>query len=342
MTQARRVLDEVAARAQLDLTVDEDLIGGQAWDEHGTFCRDETVAAAAASAGVLCGAVGGPTYDGLVSEGTPEEKDGLMRLRRALDVFAGIRPAIALPHLQERSPYRREVLGGADLVVLREMCGGVMFAHPRGVDRAGPLRCGFDTAAYREDEIARHAQVGFELARRRKKKVTSVDKANVMESGVLWREVVSEVACDHPDVEIEHLYADNCSYQLALDPRPFDVIVTDNLFGDILSDQAGALAGSLGMLPSACLRGLDAGAGPGIYEPVHGSAPDIAGLGIANPIGMILSVAMFLRHGLDRADLAHQVEAACADATVTTRTPDLGGRASSTEMTDAVLRRLDR
>ena len=272
MAQCLRVLDSVVDHASLDLVVVEDLIGGQAWDAYGTFCRDETVATARGSDGVLCGAVGGPAYDDLIPDGSPEEKDGLMRLRRELDVHAGIRPAVALPHLAGVSPYRPEVIDGADLIVLREMCGGVMFASPRGVDRSRAGRRGLDTAAYDEYEIARHARVAFELARRRRGRVTSVDKANVMESGVLWREVVSEVATEFPDIELEHLYADVCSYRIAVNPVVFDVIVADNLFGDILSDQAGALAGSLAMLPSACLPGLDRSAGPGIYEPVHGSA----------------------------------------------------------------------
>ncbi len=339
--QGCRVLNAIAAENHLDLCLDSDLIGGAAWDIHGTFCRHETVAAAKQSVGVLCGAVGGPQYDNLVPEGTPEEKDGLMRLRRELDVYAGIRPATALAHLASQTPFRSDAIAGADVIVLREMCGGVMFCEPRGISRNGAVRIGTDTAAYDENEIARHARAGFLLARKRRGKVTSVDKANVMESGVLWREVVTEVAAEFLDVELEHLYADNCSYQLAINPRRFDVIVTDNLFGDILSDQAGALCGSLAMLPSACLPGLDAGAGPGIYEPVHGSAPDIAGLGIANPIGMILSVALLLRYGLARDDLATQLEMACARATVETRTPDLGGTASTEQMTDSVLEQLD-
>lgn len=335
-----RVLEAIAADAGLGITVVQDLIHGQAWDAHGTFCRDETVEVAKASAGVLCGAVGGPQYDNLVPDGTPEQKDGLMRLRRELDVFAGIRPATATAHLLAHTPYRPDVIAGVDLIVLREMCGGVMFAQPRGIDRSG-TRHGFDTNAYSEAEIERHARVGFELARRRRGKVSSADKANVMESGVLWREVVTEVGVEYPDVELSHLYADNCSYQIAIDPTQFDVIITDNLFGDILSDQAAALAGSLGMLPSASLPGLDPLAGPGIYEPVHGSAPDIAGQGVANPIGMILSVSLLLRYGLARPDLAGRIDHACAAATQSVRTRDLGGTATTTEMTDEVLRRLE-
>ncbi len=339
--QARRVLDAMIAEANLRVAIDEDLIGGQSWDTHGTFCTDHVVDAAKASIGVLCGAVGRPRYDNLIAHGTPEQKDGLMRLRRELDTFAGIRPAVSLPHLAGCTPYRPEVIAGVDLVVLREMCGGVMFAPPRGVTRGEDGRYGFDTAAYSEGEIARHARAGFELARGRRALVTSVDKSNVMESGVLWREVVTEVAAEFADVALEHMYADNCSYQLAINPRRFDVILADNLFGDILSDQAGALAGSLAMLASACLPGLSPDAGPGIYEPVHGSAPDIAGRGVANPLGMILSVALLLRHGLGRHDLALLVEAAVGDATRVVRPRDLGGRASTVETTDAVLRALE-
>lgn len=341
MGQARRILEFCIADSGIDLRIDDDIIGGQAWDELGTFCAEATVKAAKSSVGVLCGAVGGPEYDHLVPVGTPEEKDGLMRLRRELDVFAGIRPAAAVAHLADRTPYRSDVIAGVDVVVLREMCGGVMFAPPRGIRRTGSSRYGFDTAAYDDVEIARHARAGFDLARTRRSHLTSVDKSNVMESGLLWREVVDEVAVEFPDVELEHLYTDNCSYQIAVNPARFDVILADNLFGDILSDQAGALVGSLGMLASACLPGLDPENGPGIYEPVHGSAPDIAGQGIANPIGMILSVALFLRYGLERDDLSQRVEAAVFDATTGTRTRDLGGSATTAEMTDAVLRCLE-
>lgn len=352
MAQGLRVLKTVAGLSGIEVEVRDDLIHGQAWDAYGVFCRDETVAAALDSHGVLVGAVGGPRWDGLVPDGTHEEQDGLMRLRRELDVFAGLRPARALSCLADRTPYRPEVLIGTDLLVLREMCGGVMFAPARGVERRPGHRRGFDTASYHEHEIARHARVGFELARRRRRMVVSVDKANVMQSGVLWREVVDEVAAGYPDVSLEHMYADNCSYQLAVNPKLFDVIITDNLFGDLLSDQAGAVAGSLGMLPSASLVGLSptapggpAGAGirPGIYEPVHGSAPDIAGNGIANPVGMIGSVAMFFEYGAGRPDLASEIDRAC-EAAISggVRTPDLGGDSSMIEMADAILAELER
>ena len=252
---ALRVLDRVAAIEGLAPTVEEDLLHGAAWERFGTFCREETVAAARRADAVLVGAVGGPRWDAITVPGGPEMQDGLMRLRKGLDVFAGLRPAKARECLLPLTPYRLEVCQGADVVVLRELCGGVYFSEPRGIaDLPGGGRRGFDTTAYDTAEILRIARAGFELARRRRGKLTSTDKANVMESGVLWREVVEALgASDYPDVELTHLYADNAAYQLGRDPLAFDVILGDNLFGDILSDQAGTIAGSLGMLPSASL-----------------------------------------------------------------------------------------
>jgi 3-isopropylmalate dehydrogenase len=344
MDEALEVMERAGSLHGWDLDAEHDLIHGAAWDSHGVFCRDQTVETAKQADAVLVGAVGGPKWDHLLPDAPAVERDGLMRLRSELDVFAGLRPARSYGSLLDQTPYRPEVVRGADVLVLREMTGGVMFARPRGVERSDGRRRGFDTTSYTADEIARHARVGFALARTRRRQVTSVDKANVMESGVLWREVVSEVAGENPDVELTHMYADNCSYQLAINPTQFDVIVTDNLFGDILSDQAGALAGSLAMLPSASLPGLaEQGepSGPGIYEPVHGSAPDIAGLGVANPIGMILSVAMMFEYGLADVAAAQTIRNAVEktlDAGV--RTPDIGGSSSTTEMSRAVLANL--
>lgn len=333
-----RVAAAAARGAGIALSVRHDLLHGACWDEHGTFCRDETVAAARAAAAVLVGAVGGPKWDGLRVAGPPEAQDGLMRLRKELDAFLGLRPARHRPALAHRTPLKPGLAEGADLLVLREMCGGMMFALPRGrEERDGRLRA-FDTAAYEASEIRRFAVAGFELARRRRSRVVSADKANVMESFRLWRDVVSEVATRYPDVELTHMYADNCAFQLAMRPRDFDVILGCNLLGDILSDLAAIVSGGLGMLPSACLCGTPNGGTLGIYEPVHGSAPDIAGTGRANPIGMILSVAMMFEHSLARPDLARKVESA-VDRTIDAQvlTPDVGGTATTDGVTAHVV-----
>ena len=339
-----RLLDVVATREGLKTEVEEDLLHGAAWDVHGTFCRDETLAAARTADAVLVGAVGGPKWDGITVPGGPEMQDGLMRLRMELDTYAGLRPARAVDCLEPLTPFRPGLVCGADVMVLREMCGGAFFSEPRGIDKqADGKRRGFDTTAYDSDEIARIAHVGFRLARRRRGRLASVDKANVMVSGALWREVMEEVAREYPDVSLTHYYADNASYQLARDPLAFDVIVGDNLFGDIISDQAGAIAGSLGMLPSACLPGLPEPDRrmPGIYEPVHGSAPDITGRGIANPIGMLLSVAMMFDYSVARPDLARRIEGAVTGALEAQhRTPEIGGTGTSQSVTDAVISRL--
>ena len=341
-----RLVEAAAGQAGLAVEVREDLLHGAAWDAYGTFCRDETLAAARAADAVLVGAVGGPAWDSISLPGGPEMQDGLMRLRRELDTYAGLRPATAVACLEPLTPFRPGLTRGADLLVLREMCGGAFFALPRGLERPaeGPRR-GFDTAAYDSGEIARFAHVGFKLARRRRGTLASVDKANVMVSGELWREVVSEVALEYPDVALTHLYADNAAYRLACDPCAFDVILADNLFGDILSDQAGAIAGSLGMLPSACLPGLPEPGGrlPGLYEPVHGTAPDIAGQGIANPLGMLLSVALMFDYSFGRPDQARRIEAAVVAALdAGHRTPDVGGTATTDDVTDAVIAELRR
>jgi len=268
----------------------------------------------------------------------------LMRLRKELDTYVGLRPAKAVECLLGQVPYRPEIVRGSDILVLREMCGGAFFREPRGITRrADGSRLGLDTAAYDSDELSRIAHAAFKLAGHRRGNLASADKANVMESGVLWREVFTGIAQEYPDVELTHYYADNLVYQLARNPRAFDVIVGDNLFGDILSDQAGAIAGSLGMLPSGCLPDMpEQGARiTGIYEPVHGSAPDIAGQGIANPIGMILSVAMMLNYSFARPDLADRVERSVEVALKKgIRTPDLGGTDGTKTVTEAILAEL--
>ena len=345
---ALALLEAVSASGGPRFDISTDLLHGAAWDRYCTFCRDETLARARAVDAVLVGAVGGPKWDDIVIEGPPAAKDGLMRLRQELDVYAGLRPAKAYDSLLQLTPYRAEALEGADVMVLRELCGGVYFGEPRGIEAQGDGgHRGFDSTVYTTAEIERIARAGFELARRRSGgeggRLLSTDKANVMESGVLWRQVVSEVgAIDYPDVALTHFYADNACYQLARDPKAFDVILGDNLFGDIISDQAGVIAGSLGMLPSAslaCLPPEGTPAVPGIYEPVHGSAPDIAGQGIANPLGMLLSVAMMFDYGFALPAYARRIELAVEDALAGgARTADLGGEDSTEAMTAAVIR----
>jgi 3-isopropylmalate dehydrogenase len=337
------VLERVARSAGIPLLIEEDMLGGASYDRYGTFCRDEVVLKAKAADAVLVGAVGGPRWDAVPVEGTPMDKDGLVRLRKELDAFACLRPAVSYRSLLGRTPFRAEVVADVDIMVLRELCGGIYFGEPRGIrPGAGGGLEAFDANFYTSGEIARVARVGFALARRRRGALVSVDKANVMESGVLWRRIVTEVgASEFPDVALRHLYADNALFQLVRDPRAFDVILGDNLFGDLISDLAAAFAGSLGMLPSASLSRLappGERAGPGIYEPVHGSAPDIAGKGIANPLGTILSVAMLFEHGLGRPDLARRIEAAVEHTIAGNELPpDLGGTADSLTMTRAVL-----
>jgi 3-isopropylmalate dehydrogenase len=336
------LLDVAAASGGLKLDVTEDLLHGAAYDRYGTFCRDETLAAAKASDAVLVGAVGGPKWDGIVLPGGAEMQDGLMRLRLGLDTFVGIRPARTYACLESLTPFRPGLAAGAEIIVLRELCGGAFFANPRGTEPLpGGGEQGFDHVVYTTREIERFAHAGFKLARRRKRRVVNADKANVMQSCALWRKIVSEVARGYPDVELTHFYADNLSYQLMRRPRDFDLVMADNLYGDVLSDEIGVLAGSLGLLPSACLPGLpDPGqriAG-GLYEPVHGTAPDIAGKGIANPIGTIMTVALLLEYAAARPDLARRIEAAVERALEAGhRTPDIGGKATTKSVTDAVI-----
>ena len=344
LDQGIRLIDILSTTYGVSIDITEDFLGGAAYDRFGTFCRDETVVRAKQSDAILVGAVGGPKWDGITMEGGPEMQDGLMRLRKELDCFAGLRPAKAFPVLEDRTPYRPGLASRADIMVLREMCGGAFFGVPRGVetDRDGK-RVGFDNSLYTESEIVRIARVGFELARRRSGRLCSVDKANVMQTYVLWREVIREMATEYPDIELTVLYADNAAYQLARNPMAFDVIVGDNLFGDIFSDQAAVVCGSLGMLPSACLQHLPAKneTARGIYEPVHGTAPDIAGLDQANPIGMLLTVAMMAEYSMGRSDLKQVIETAVERSLAEgIRTPDLGGSATSQEVTDAVIRHI--
>jgi 3-isopropylmalate dehydrogenase len=313
-------------------------VGGASIDAHGTALADEVLAACAEADAVLLGAVGGPKWESTDAV-APRPEQGLLALRRGLGLYANLRPVRPSPALAGASPLRPEVLAGTDLLVVRELTGGIYFGERgRDSDRA------FDTCLYSIEEIERIARVGFESARRRGRgtpRISSVDKANVLETSRLWRETVVRIAADYPDVELEHILVDNAAMQLVADPARFDVIVTENMFGDILSDEAAMLTGSLGMLPSASLGGT----GPGLFEPVHGSAPDIAGRGIANPLATFLSVAMMLRHGLDRPADAERVETAVEAALARgLRTPDLAGPGEepvgTAEMTAAVVAEL--
>lgn len=339
---ALQVLEVAAAADGLKVDLSEDLLGGAAWEAYGSFIRAETLEKARQSDASLIGAVGGPQWDHIVIDGGPEEQDGLMKLRHELQTFACLRHARAHEALLERTAFRPDRIRGADIMVMRELCGGAMFSPTRGIDRTDQGRRGYDLNEYSETEIARFARVGFEVARRRRKRLLSVDKSNVLVASKLWREVVDEIGRrEFADVELTHFFADNAAYQLCCRPTDFDVILADNLFGDILSDQSGSIAGSLGMLPSACLSHLPADGrseNPAIYEPVHGSAPDIAGQGQANPVGTILSVAMLFEYSAGRAMLARRVDAAVETALGEGfATPDLGGSHTTQQMTDAVI-----
>ncbi len=332
----------VAARLVNDLVIDERPFGGASLDLHGEPLTAETLQTALASDAVLMGAVGGAVGASKWAD-VPRDKRpeaGLLGLRKAMDVYANLRPALCFEALAGASALKPELVAGLDILIVRELTGGVYFGEPRGIETLpdGQKRA-VDTQVYTTHEIERVARVAFNMARGRKNKVTSCEKANVMETGVLWREVVTELhAREFADVELEHMLADNAAMQLVRRPAQFDVIVTDNLFGDVLSDEAAMLTGSLGMLPSAALS--DAGK-PGLYEPIHGSAPDIAGKGIANPLAAILSFEMALRWSLGRPDLADRLSAAVKAALDGgARTPDIGGSTTTKEMTDAVLARL--
>ena len=293
VVQARRVLEAVAGREGLTLEFAEEKIGGASIDAHGTPLRDEVIALCRESRAVLLGAVGGPKWDALGVDVRPEK--GLLGIRKALGLFANLRPAAVIPALADASTLRPEVVHGIDLLVVRELTGGIYFGEPRGRGEEGGKRRGWNTMVYDEDEVARISRVAFEQARLRRRHVTHVHKANVLDVSQLWMDVVEEVAKDYPDVTLVHQLVDSCAMLLVRDPGRFDVLVTGNLFGDILSDQAAEITGSLGMLPSASL----ATGGFGLYEPVHGSAPDIAGQDKANPLAAILSVAMLLETSLD-------------------------------------------
>jgi 3-isopropylmalate dehydrogenase len=348
MAEVRKLIRWFSERRGIHFDVGEDLVGGAAYDVHGVPLTDATMARALAVDAVLLGAVGGPKYDVLDFSVKPER--GLLRLRKEMDLFSNLRPAQCFDALADFSSLKRDVVAGLDIVIVRELTGGVYFGEPRGIfpDNEGG-RVGVNTQRYTTNEIRRVARSAFELARRRSNKVCSMEKANVMESGILWREEVQWVHDnEYPDVQLSHMYADNGAMQLVRWPKQFDVIVTDNLFGDILSDCAAMLTGSLGMLPSASLGAVGPNGRPrALYEPVHGSAPDIAGTGRANPIACILSFAMALRYSFDLGEEATRVEAAVervlADGvrTADLMGPEGGTPVSTVEMGNAIIAALD-
>jgi 3-isopropylmalate dehydrogenase len=300
IAQAKKVL----LRLNLPLQLGEAPVGGAGYEAAGDPLPAATLNLAKEADAILFGAVGDPRYDGLPREKRPEQ--AILGLRKALGLFANLRPAQVHPELAGASALKAEVVAGLDLLIVRELTGDIYFGEPRGIRQADGGREGFDTMRYSEAEVRRIARVAFDAARKRAKRVCSVDKANVLETSQLWREVISAEARAFPDVELTHMYVDNCAMQLVRNPRQFDVIVTGNLFGDILSDEASMLTGSIGMLPSAAL----AASGKGLYEPIHGSAPDIAGRRIANPLATILSAAMMLRYSLGQPQAAARIESA--------------------------------
>ena len=347
MREVMRVIEFFDKRHIASFEVSEGLVGGSAYDASGTPLTDETLAQAQASDAVLFGSVGGPKWETLPFELQPER--GLLRLRKEMDLFANLRPAMVFEALADASSLKRELVAGLDLMIVRELTGGIYFGEPRGIETMPDgSRRGINTEVYSEAEIERVVRAGFELAKKRQHRLCEVDKANVMESGILWREVARRVHADYPDVELSFMYADNCAMQLVRNPKQFDVIVTSNLFGDLLSDCAAMLTGSLGMLPSASLGAADAtGRRKALYEPVHGSAPDIAGKGVANPLACVLSFAMMLRYSFDLAEEADLVEKAVADALASgARTADIRqpntASISTRDMGDTILRELEK
>ncbi|HTQ71541.1 MAG TPA: 3-isopropylmalate dehydrogenase [Acidocella sp.] len=346
MAQARRVLGWLQESKRASFTIEEELVGGASIDAHGVPLTDAALAKAKAADAVLFGSVGGPKWDKVPFEIRPEA--GLLRLRAELQVFANLRPAKVFDALVDASSLKPELVRGLDIMIVRECIGGIYFGEPRGIETLpNGEQKGVNTEVYTTHEIQRVGRVAFALARKRQGRVCSVEKANVMEAGLLWRQVMTKLQADEfPDVALTHMYADNCAMQLAKNPKQFDVIVTGNLFGDILSDLAAMLTGSLGLLPSATLGAKDAsGRIPGFYEPIHGSAPDIAGKGVANPLAEVLSLAMLLRYSFDMHEDAAAIEAAVERVLAKAgRTPDIAvpGRASisTTEMGDALLAEL--
>ena len=348
MTEVKRVIDWFEQRRKIIFNVEEDLVGGCAYDKYGTPLSDSTMNKAHKVDAVLLGAVGGPIYETLHFDKQPER--GLLRLRKEMDLYANLRPAQCFDALADFSSLKKDIVSGLDIMIVRELTSGIYFGEPRGIEGHGDNRVGINTTRYTTNEIRRVARSAFELARKRDNRLCSMEKANVMESGVLWREELKYVhENEYPDVELSHMYADAGAMQLVRWPKQFDVIVTDNLFGDILSDCAAMLTGSLGMLPSASLGNLmDSGLPKALYEPVHGSAPDIAGLGQANPCACILSFAMALRYSFDKGNEATYLEKAVQNVLAEGfRTKDLiqvskGKEVSTSEMGDAIINNLEK
>ena len=344
--EVKKIIDWFNSKRSLDFETDQDLVGGAAYDEHGTPITDEVFYKALESEAVILGAVGGPKWDNLDFSKKPER--ALLKLRKELKLFANLRPAICFKQLVDASSLKPEIVSGLDIMIVRELTGGIYFGEPRGIK---PIdngeRKGINTHTYTSSEIARVARVAFDLAKKRNNKVTSCEKSNVMEAGQLWREEVEEIhKNEFKEVKLEHMLADNCAMQLLRNPKQFDVIVTDNLFGDILSDEAAMLTGSLGLLPSASLGAKDKnGKMRSMYEPVHGSAPDIAGKGLANPIATILSFSMALRYSLDLGKEADELDKAVQNVLdMGLRTKDIfskGNKEVSTSiMGDAIIAQL--
>ncbi len=307
VAQAVKVIDSLNANHDMGMSLVEGLIGGVAYDETGSPLPEETINSAKSCDSILLGAVGGPKWESLERDLRPER--GLLGIRAELDLFANLRPAILYPQLANASSLKTEIVSGLDLMIVRELVGGIYFGEPRGVEVRDGERFGINSATYYESEIARIGHSAFQIAQKRGKRVCSVDKANVLEVCELWREVMEEVSRDYPDVSLSHMYVDNAAMQLVRDPKQFDVMVTSNLFGDVLSDCAAMLTGSIGMLPSASLNKNNYG----MYEPIHGSAPDISGKDIANPLATILSVSMMLRYSLDQEELADKINSAVSE-----------------------------
>lgn len=335
VNEAIKVLDKTAEKFGFEVEYDEALLGGCAIDATGVPLPEETVAKCKAADSVLLGAVGGPKWDNQPGNNRPEA--GLLGIRGALGLFANLRPAVIFEPLKNASPLKSEIIGESmDIMIVRELTGGIYFGK-RGKLEENGVPAAYDTEKYSVTEIERIGRVAFDMAMKRNKKLTSVDKANVLDSSRLWRETMIRLSKEYPEVELSHMYVDNCAMQLVRNPKQFDVIVTSNIFGDILSDEASMISGSIGMLASASLSSGKSG----LYEPIHGSAPDIAGQGIANPLATILSVAMMLRYSLDEPKAAEAIENAVAEALKTTRTPDIytegTKKVSTSEMGDIVV-----
>jgi len=333
--EAVRVLEVIASKYNHSFNFKEQLMGGCSIDKYGSSLTDEALADCQAADAVLLGAVGGPKWDDPNAKDRPER--GLLALRKGLGVFANLRPIKVIPELIDSSPLKPERLKGVDIIVMRELTGGLYFGQPKMREMRDGKEYAVDTLEYYDYEIERIIRLAFSLAKNRKKKVTSVDKANILETSRLWRQIATRIGKENPDIELEHVLVDTASMKLITAPASMDVVVTENMFGDILTDEASVLTGSMGMLPSASLGN----SGPGLYEPIHGSAPDIAGKGIANPIGTILSSAMLLRHSLELDEEAAAIESAVSQViAVGARTSDLGGKLTTRQMTDEIIKHL--